>query len=183
MEFGCGGTIAKLSKENEIYCLPFTHCNKSELIAEAEKGANILGVSLLGNCLFPVRKFDEHRQAILDNMINVRDEYQLDMIFTPAKNDVHQDHHVITEEAMRAFKFSSIISYELPWNNFSFHTSYFVELSEENIQTKINAIKKYESQKDRSYASEGFIRSLATVRGTQINKQYAEAFEIIRMIQ
>ena len=46
---------------------------------------------------------------------------------------------------------------------------------------KFKAISQYESQKHRPCASEDFIKSLAKVRGTQINSEYAECFEVLRM--
>jgi len=52
----------------------------------------------------------------------------------------------------------------------------------EHIVKKVEALKCYESQKDRLYLSEEFIRSLAQTRGVQIDAKYAEAFEIIRWI-
>jgi hypothetical protein len=83
---------------------------------------------------------------------------------------------------MRAFKFKSIFSYELPWNNFSFHTSSFIHLDEKYIQIKVNALKEYQSQAHRPYSDEDFIRSLARTRGVQIGTKYAEAFEVVRWI-
>ena len=70
----------------------------------------------------------------------------------------------------------------MPWNNISFQTSCFYKLSDHNIDVKIEALKKYESQAHRPYSSEHFIKSLATVRGVQISTKYAETFEVIRWI-
>jgi hypothetical protein len=47
---------------------------------------------------------------------------------------------------------------------------------------KVEALKEYKSQAHRAYANEEFIKSLARVRGVQINTNYAEAFEILRWI-
>jgi LmbE family N-acetylglucosaminyl deacetylase len=55
-------------------------------------------------------------------------------------------------------------------------------LSEENVKAKVEALAEYKSQAHRNYASENFIRSLATTRGVQVNTQYAEAFDILRWI-
>jgi hypothetical protein len=55
-------------------------------------------------------------------------------------------------------------------------------LSEENINTKINALGAYNSQNGKNYANEEFIRSLARTRGVQIGSRYAEAFEVIRWV-
>ena len=100
----------------------------------------------------------------------------------PDLHDLHQDHATIATEGLRAFKFASILSYELPWNNLTFTTSSFVHLDEKHIQTKVNALKAYESQAHRPYSDEDFLRSVARTRGVQIGSKYAEAFNVVRWI-
>ena len=192
-EFGCGGTIAKFIEEgHDVYYAAFSACQQSVLpqfpsdilITEVKEATRILGIKPEKLILFDydVRTFGYHRQEILDDLIKLRTEINPDLVFIPTITDIHQDHHTIAEEGLRAFKFSSILSYELPWNNFSFTTSSFIHLSEENIKTKVMALSAYQSQAHRPYSDEDFIRSLARTRGVQIGTRYAEAFEIIRWI-
>lgn len=192
-EFGCGATISKLMDEgHEVYYAAFSACQQSVLpqfpsdilITEVKAATKVLGIKPENLVLFDydVRTFGYHRQEILDDMIKMRADIKPDLIFMPEVNDVHQDHKTIADEALRAYKFNSILSYELPWNNFSFHTSSFVHLSEENIQTKVKALKEYQSQAHRPYSDEDFIRSLARIRGVQIGAKYAEAFNVVRWI-
>ena len=47
----------------------------------------------------------------------------------------------IANEAVRAFKFTNILSYEMPWNNFSFETTAFITLDDFQVRKKINALK------------------------------------------
>ena len=182
-ELGCGGTISKYAElGSEIHVLVFSLCQNNELEKEVRQAMNLLKVKeviLLG---YPVRKLNFHRQEILDEMINFRNLIKPDIVFTPSKSDIHQDHFTITREAERAFKNQTIISYEMPWNNFSFNTNMFVKLEERQIEDKCGALNFYNSQKHKSYFNPEFIKSLARVRGTQINTRYAEAFEIIRQI-
>ena len=192
-EFGCGGTISKFINEgHDVYYAAFSACQQSVLpqfpsdilITEVKEATRILGIDPSKLILFDydVRTFGYQRQDILDDLIRLRADIQPELIFMPTITDVHQDHHTIAEEGMRAFKFNSILSYELPWNNFSFSTSSFVHLSEEDIQTKVNALQAYQSQAHRPYSDEDFIRSLARTRGVQIGTRYAEAFELVRWI-
>jgi len=115
-------------------------------------------------------------------MIELNRRYQPDMVFLPSGNDTHQDHQIIAQEGFRAFKRTTMLGYEVPWNNLDFRTSCFVDLSEENLMAKIRAVGTYESQKHRDYASAEFIRSLALTRGVQIGKRYAESFEVVRCV-
>ena len=192
-EFGCGGTINKLISEGaDVYYAAFSACEQSVLpqfpkdilIKEVKAATQVLGIPPQNLLLFKydVRTFNFHRQAILDDIIRLRNDIQPDLVFTPSVNDIHQDHATISNEAVRAFKFTSILCYELPWNNFNFTTTCFFELDEKHIVTKVNALKEYQSQAHRPYADEDFIRSLARIRGVQIGKKYAEVFEMVRWI-
>jgi LmbE family N-acetylglucosaminyl deacetylase len=131
---------------------------------------------------FAVRTFNFHRQEILEEIIKLKNDIKPDLVFIPSINDIHQDHFIISNEGVRAFKLSTLLSYELPWNNFSFTTSCFFKLSHANIETKLRALNCYKSQQHRPYANEDFIKSLAKVRGVQTGSEYAEVFEVIRMI-
>ena len=192
-EFGCGASIAKFIDEgHDVYYAAFSACQQSVLpqfpsdilITEVKEATKILGVKPENLILFDydVRTFGYHRQEILDDLIKLRSEIDPDLVFIPTLTDVHQDHHTIAEEGMRAFKFKSIMSYELPWNNFSFSTSSFIHLDEKYIKTKVVALKAYQSQAHRPYSDEDFIRSVARTRGVQIGTRYAEAFEVVRWI-
>jgi N-acetylglucosamine malate deacetylase 1 len=192
-EFGCGGTIAKLVEMGcSVHYVAFSACEQSVLdqfpkdilITEVKAATQILGITSDNLTLFKydVRTFNYHRQAILDDMITLRQQINPDLVFIPALNDVHQDHATVAAEALRAFKFTSILSYELPWNNLSFNTTCFVHLEEPHINTKVEALKEYQSQAHRPYANEEFVRSLARTRGVQINARYAEVFEVVRWI-
>ena len=131
---------------------------------------------------FEVRTFNFRRQEILDKLIKLRTEIKPELIFLPSLSDLHQDHRTIADEGLRAFKFSSIMAYEMPWNNITFTTSSFVILNEKNVTAKVDALNEYKSQAHRPYASEKFVRSLATTRGVQIGEEYAETFDILRLI-
>jgi LmbE family N-acetylglucosaminyl deacetylase len=192
-EFGCGGTISKLIEQgNEVFCAAFSACEQSVLkhfpkdiliteIKEATKELSLLPENLfLYN--YEVRTFNYRRQEILQDLINLRTQINPDIIFIPSLNDIHQDHFTIAQEGLRAFKNSTILCYEVPWNNLNFNTTVFFILSEKHMQDKCNALAKYKSQAHRSYANADFLMSLAKVRGTQISSQYAECFEVLRLI-
>ncbi len=192
-EFGCGGTITKLIEQGiEVHYVAFSACEQSVLpqfpsdilITEVKEATSVLGIKRenLHLLKYNVRTFNYKRQEILDDIIRFRKQVNPDLVFIPSINDIHQDHATIANEAVRAFKFINILSYEMPWNNFRFRTTHFFVLSEENVQTKVNALKKYRSQEHRPYANEEFIRSLARTRGVQVGHQYAEVFEVIRLI-
>lgn len=192
-EFGCGGTITKMIEDgHDVYYAAFSACQQSVLpqfpsdilITEVKAATRVLGIKPENLILFDydVRTFSYRRQDILDDLIRLRSEIAPDVIFMPEKNDVHQDHKTIAEEGLRAFKFASVLSYELPWNNITFTTSSFVHLDDHHVDVKIRALNEYQSQAHRPYSDADFIRSMARIRGVQIGTQYAEAFDVVRWI-
>ncbi|NPV14193.1 PIG-L family deacetylase [candidate division WOR-3 bacterium] len=192
-EFGCSGTIVRLIEEGkEVYYMAFSPCEESVpkgfppdiLKKECFTAVTKLGVRPENWRLldFRVRRFPEFRQEILEELVRCRQQLNPDLVFLPASSDIHQDHRVIFEEGLRAFKYTSILGYELPMNTLTFRHVCFVPLEERHIQRKIESLASYQSQRFRSYTSEDFIRSLARVRGVQAGVQFAEAFEVVRWI-
>ena len=178
-EFGLGGTISKLLQANkEIHLVVFSNCEKSTppgfekgaIVKELYVACEFLGISSDHIYLydFEVRDFPKYRQEILEELILLRNKLKPDLVFLPCSTDIHQDHKTIHEEGLRAFKFSCLLGYELPWNNFGFTSFAFVKLDEEHINNKISALKKYKTQAIRSYNNSEFILSLAKLRGGQI---------------
>jgi len=170
----------------ELYYVAFSDIGKEVLRREVKESTRILRLNQKNVYIFDfkVRHFPKYRQEILDTLIKLREEIKPTVVFTPSLKDVHQDHQVVTSEALRAFKKTAltILGYEEPWNCFTFSATVFIVLEEKHVRRKIEALKKYESQMDRDYMNEEFIMGLARTRGTQIGEKYAEAFEIMRWV-
>lgn len=192
-ELGCGGTIAKFIEEGkQVYCAAFSIAEdsvppgyeKDHLIHEFNSAMKTLGVpeENLFIYRFRVRHFLTFRQDILEEIVKLRARINPDLVFVPSANDIHQDHQVITAEGLRVFKKISILGYELPWNNIIFETRSFVKLDKKHIRKKIEALNCYATQKERSYLNEEFIWGLAKTRGTQFESEYAESFEVLRIL-
>ena len=192
-EFSSGASIARLSREGtEFWYAAFSPCTKSVpngfsedvLYRELEASVAHLGIpkERIKTFNFSVRDFPENRQAILEEMIVLRDEINPDTVLMPNDHDIHQDHQVIHDEGIRAFKNCNMLGYELPWNTFTFSNDYFIKVNKEDLEAKWAAIQEYESQSFRQYRDREFIVGLARVRGSQVNAEFAEAFELIRWI-
>jgi LmbE family N-acetylglucosaminyl deacetylase len=192
-ELGCGGTIVRnIAEGHRVIYVAFSTCSQSlpagyppdTLKKEVANATAVLGIPAENLIIFDyeVRKFKEVRQDILEKIFSLNKKYNIDTAFVPSPTDIHQDHQVIYEEGLRVFKNKNIFGYEMPWNNISFKANFFVKLQKEHVDKKVAALQEYVSQKGRSYTSETFIRSLATVRGVQTGCEYAEAYEAIRLI-
>ena len=58
----------------------------------------------------------------------------------------------------------------------------YVALEERHVERKVAAVQCYASQHHRRYANEEFIRNLARVHGTNVNREYAEVFQVYRIV-
>ena len=192
-EFGCGATIAKFIKEGKtVFYAAFSIAEDSVpdpyprdiLETEVKRATKSLGIlpEHLFIGYFKVRHLAQHRQEILESMVELNKNQDPDIVLMPSLNDIHQDHAIVAAEGLRAFKKKTILCYELPWNNLNFTNSCFVRFGEEELEKKIQAMDCYKSQKGRGYASGEFIRSLAVTRGTQIGGGLAEVFEVLRLV-
>lgn len=192
-EFGCGGLISRFVDEGvDIFYTAFSVCEQSvpygwsqdQLQHELMDATAVLGIPAPNVIVhrYEVRKFPEFRQQILQEIIDVRKEIQPDLVLMPCLDDIHQDHQVIAAEGLRAYKDTTILSYELPWNNLSITTSAFAELDEKHIQKKVDALACYKTQHFRHYADPNFIWALARTRGAQIAREYAEVYQLARLV-
>lgn len=189
-EYGCGGSLTKWMREgHNILSVVFSLCEKSipiQFDKDITKEEFITNARFYANNYkifnYPVREFPKYRQEILENMYSLR-EFNPDLVVGTPLNDTHQDHKVIAEEIRRAFR-CSILSYETSYTTFDFKPQYYVELEESHLDDKIRMLENYKSQsvKGKTYASKDYHLGLAKIRGLQIDKEYAEAFEVVRWI-
>jgi N-acetylglucosamine malate deacetylase 1 len=192
-EFGCGGTVARLLEaEAEVFYVAFSTCEESvppgfrkdALAEEVRAATGVLGIPPQNLMVrsYPVRRFPEHRQEILEDLVRLRAQIRPDLVFLPSSQDIHQDHQVIAAEGVRAFKAATLLGYDIPWNNLAMSYATLVVLEERHLQKKLAALACYKTQAHRAYATEEAIRSLARSRGLLVAQKYAEAFEAVRFV-
>ena len=191
-EFACAGTIARLVESgSEVHLAAFSSAEESVpdgfdpdvLKREVREAIGVLGIPEERFRLFdlPVRHFPEHRQAVLETLVSVRDEVAPDLVLLPALTDIHQDHAVVAREGLRAFKHATVLGYEMPMNDLRFEASCYVTLEPRHVELKLRHAATYRSQAERPYFAPDALRSQATLRGLQIGAPAAEAFQVLRM--
>jgi LmbE family N-acetylglucosaminyl deacetylase len=192
-ELGAGATISKMIRGGcNVYYTAFSTAAQSVpegfpkdvLKTEVRAATEALGIESQNLIIFnyEVRKLNYVRQEILEDLIQLRKREKWDLVLIPSLNDIHQDHTTVAQEGLRAFKNTTILGYELIWNNLTFNAQCFIDVSEYDIMMKVQALKSYESQAGRDYMSKEFITSLARTRGVQIGTKYAESFEVVRLM-
>ena len=192
-EWGCGASIYKwVLSGHKVHYVAFSAAEESvpkylspdilrnEILTAAETLS--IPLSQLHVLQFRVRYFPRDRQDILEEMIRIRSEIDPDIVVLPSSYDTHQDHAVINQEGFRAFKRSTILGYEIPWNNRQIDLTYFNGVNKICIDKKIEALSAYKSQLFRASNYADLVTSLGIQRGSQVGLEYAEAFEVIRLV-
>jgi LmbE family N-acetylglucosaminyl deacetylase len=194
-EVACSGSISKFVRQgSNIHYVALSRCEESlprkypseTLFVECSNALNELDIPENRRHIYnlPVRNLPSYRQEILDIFRELDKTVDPDLVLMPSFHDVHQDHQVVCTEGYRAFKYTTILGYEVIHNNLTFKHSAFIKLSSQDLAVKIRSASCYKSQEDleRTYMSYDFIHALAKIRGAQCNTEYAEGFEIVRII-
>jgi len=175
-EFGAGGTMARLVEGGaEVRYVAFS-------IATRSLPEGFPPDALAREVREATAELPEHRQDILELLVALWEAWRPDAVFQPSLHDIHQDHQVIAAESMRAFKRTTILGYEIPWNNFDFAYQAYVSLQQAHVDKKVAALAKYESQQHRRYSDPEYIRNVARTHGINVNREYAEVFEVYRVV-
>jgi LmbE family N-acetylglucosaminyl deacetylase len=192
-EFGCGGTMARLVEAGcEVRYVAFSIATRSlppgfapdTLAREVREATHELGIPVERLTVhdFDVRTFPERRQDILELLVALWEDWRPDVVFQPSHHDVHQDHQTVAQEGLRAFKRTTILGYEIPWNNLDFAYQAYISLERRHVDLKVAALDRYASQQHRRYADPEYVRSLARIHGINVNREHAEVFQVYRAI-
>jgi LmbE family N-acetylglucosaminyl deacetylase len=188
IEIAAGATLAKMCDAGYFMVgLVLSHGEQGgdaeSRLSEAKKGAKFLELD-------DVRVLDFNDTHMIDQAAEITQaieklikEVQPDMIFTHSKHDIHQDHQAVHESTMRAARNlrSSILCYESPSVTMEFFPTYFVDACG-YVDIKIEAINQHWDQHTKPYMRPDVIRGKLSFRGSQAKIEYAEGFEVARMV-
>jgi LmbE family N-acetylglucosaminyl deacetylase len=188
IEIGMGGTLSRFSDagHNVIGIIATTPPDSAVRTIEARNAAKILGIKIiLMEIDFEELYFSRKIVQIIDDILF---KYKPDIVFTHWNNDSHQDHNALTNGVIAATRKNncSVYMYEqtLPGGivPYSFSAEMYIDISK-SIDRKINSIRAHKSQHEK--LSDSWIQGVkgrAMYRGSQINTEFAEAFEVIKEI-
>lgn len=188
IEIGCGALIHHIVKQTEILCVTLSDNQKNpdlkNIKNEHLESMKVLGVPgekiVFGP--FVTRVFPDARQEILEYFLQLRRDFKPDLIFTHSKQDVHQDHNTMTEEALRAFRGITVLGFDVVRSSYGFFPHFLVEVAEEDVNKKIEALAEYETYRDRYYFNSELTRSIMVRHGALAECPFAEGFDILRIV-
>jgi len=188
IELGCGALIAHIAAQSEIRCITLSDNQKNPslnlLVDEHYRSMKVLGVPeekiILGK--FETRRFPHFRQEILEYLISLNHQFKPEMVFVHTRADLHQDHVTVTEETLRAFRGTSILGYDVIRSSYGFFPSFLIEVNERDVELKLKALAEYHTYADKYYFKPEVTRATLIRHGAIAERNYAEAFDILRII-
>jgi LmbE family N-acetylglucosaminyl deacetylase len=187
IELGCGALLHHIAPQTEVLCVTLSDNQKNpallQLKDEHYRAMEVLGIPrekiLLGP--FTTRLFPDARQEILEYFLRLRREFDPDLIFVHSEHDIHQDHNVMTGEALRAYRGITVLGFDVVRSSYGFFPHFLVEVTEEDVQKKIEALAEYQTYRERYYFNSELTRSIMVRHGALAERPFAEGFDILRI--
>jgi LmbE family N-acetylglucosaminyl deacetylase len=188
IELGCGALLHNLIDKTDIRCVTLSDNQKNPDLQNVRKehyeSMAVLGVPadriVLGP--FTTRIFPDSRQEILEYFLKLRKDFGPDLIFVHSKQDVHQDHLTMTDEALRAFRGITVLGFDVVRSSYGFFPHFLVEVMEADVNKKIEALACYETYRDRYYFNRELTRAIMIRHGALAECPFAEGFDILRIV-
>lgn len=185
IEIGCGGTILKLiESHNNIVFYWVVFSAAQQRTREAFESANNflrhakdknIVIKNFRDSFFPYIGIE-----IKEYFEQLRQEFPPDLVFTHYRNDLHQDHRLISELTWNTFRNHMILEYEIPkYDGDLGSPNFFVHLNESLCNRKIQyIINNFKTQNESHWFAEETLLSILRLRGIESNapSKYAEAF-------
>lgn len=188
IELGCGAFLHNALPYGKVLCVTLssnqTNPDLKKVVQEHRASLSMLGVPEEQIIVekFETRKFPEMRQEVLEYLLKIRHDFKPEMVFVHTKSDIHQDHNVATEEALRAYRGTTVLGYDVVRSSYGFFPHFLVEVTEADVQAKLDALAKYKTYSDTYYFDPSLLRATMIRHGALAEVQYAEGFDILRIV-
>lgn len=188
IELGCGALLANIVGESDVLCVTLSDNQENpklvDLVEEHYRSMGVLGVPEDGVVVegFETRNFPRDRQEILEYLYQLNRSHRPDVVFVHSERDIHQDHAVVTQEALRAFRGTAVLGFDVLRSSHGFFPHFLIEVSEEDVERKIAALGEYKTYADKYYFDPDIIRSTLVRHGALAERPYAEGFDILRIV-
>lgn len=188
IELGCGALLNHIARQTDVLCVTLSDNQKNVLLKnvvnELYDSMAILGVPKTKVVVqeFTTRKFPDMRQEILEYLLELRRDFKPEIVFVHTRQDVHQDHNVVTEEALRAYRGITLLGYDVVRSSYGFFPHFLVEVTQEDVEKKIEALSQYETYHNKYYFDTDLLRATMIRHGALAERPFAEGFDILRIV-
>lgn len=190
IEIGCGGTVIELLRawpSAQVHWVVLSSGPVRE--REARRAAKLL---LKGtHAHVDVRNFREsHFPAQFVELKACFEEIKKaaspDVVFTHAREELHQDHRTVGELTWNAFRNHLVLEYEIPkYDGGLGSPSVFMPLRPATVRRKVSLLMKvFETQLSRQWFTPSTFEALMRLRGIECNAPsgFAEAFYARKLV-
>jgi len=185
VETGALGLLLNLSARAKVHYLVMSKCQdiprNTHILDEYMEVTKRLHVSSQILDL-PNRQIENHGQEMRDVLERYRDSDTIRLVACPSINDIHQDHKAVADEVVRVFRHSTVLFFEVPHSCPFFEPRFFYPLNESTAQKKLEIVGLYKSQRAQKYVQADAILGTMRMRGVQCGSEYAEAYEVWRIV-
>ena len=191
IEIGCGGTILRLVETYpslSFYWIVFS--SNAEREQEASHSASLFLKQVKSKSVV-IKQFKDgflpfNGEEVKQLFEQVKQEFNPDIIFTHYRQDLHQDHRLISDFTWNTFRNHLIFEYEIPkYDGDLGKPNFFVHLDEDACHHKIQYITdSFRSQHSKQWFTPETFLSLLRIRGIESNSpgKYAEGFHCRKVI-
>jgi LmbE family N-acetylglucosaminyl deacetylase len=188
IEIAAGAALAKMRDAGYQICgLVLTDGEKGGRAevrpGEARRGGAFLGLEEVSVEKFIDTRLQSQAVEIANTIETMVKRFKPDIIFTHSAHDLHQDHQAVYEATLRATRNMpvTVLCYESPSVTDDFRPTYFMDVCQ-YAEVKIHAMREHWDQHEKPYMREEVVRGKLAFRGAQAKVEYAEGFEVQRMI-
>ncbi len=188
IELGCGAFLHQILPHSEVLCVTLSDNQKNpnlrNVVQEHLASYTVLGVPRERVIIeqFETRKFPDKRQEVLEYLLKLRKDFKPDMVFVHTRSDIHQDHNVVTEEALRAYRGTTVLGFDVVRSSYGFFPHFLVEVSQADVDAKLAALAEYKTYTDKYYFDPSLLRATMVRHGALAERPYAEGFDILRIV-
>ena len=188
IEIGCAGTLLELTDANPGITVEWVVLSASGTRAAETRSAaaRLLGADhRVRTETFPERYFPAHVGDLKRYFDALGRRVRPDVVFTPRRADLHQDHRIAAELTWQTFRDQPILEYEIAkYEGDLGRPNAYVALREQTARHKVAALlEEFPSQRDRDWFDGEAFRGLLRLRGIECRAPsgYAEAFHVTKL--
>ena len=191
IEIGCGGTVLTLLERDEPIAVTWVVFSaEGPRAEEAHQSAEQFACRAAKRQIL-IKDFRDGflpytGARVKEAFEELKATVSPDVILTHYRNDLHQDHRLVSELTWNTFRDHLILEYEIPkYDGDLGKPNVFVPLDDAVYRRKIATIlSSFESQRNKRWFSEDLFRSLLRLRGMECNAPsgHAEAFYCKKLV-
>jgi LmbE family N-acetylglucosaminyl deacetylase len=189
IEIGAGGTIMHLLDAHLGAEVCWIVCASDDVRRkEAEASAHVVcaGAGTLSTTIgdLPENVLPQHGAAVREMLVAHARPFAPDLVFSPHRDDLHQDHRLLAELALQLFRDHPILEYEIVKYDGDLHTpNVYVEVDESIARRKVDLLfEHFPSQQTRTWFDREAFFGLMRLRGIECNVKYAEGFHAHKLV-